>query len=274
MPSPPSHAATSHGDTGTVAGVDQPRRAPNRRRAIGTLAGVTGLAWTAPAILSADTAAAATGCVLCGTNLVSCPGGPGLVAPGCFEGDPAEDPNPPAITGVTPVLKDPPWSVTNGLRVCDYGHTQMPTTTDLTPLLPAGSVGPNLFCGSFSSGLSPAQAEQTYTFTQCLALIDTGTLGYTLSAYLGGNPSVPTTAELTATFLPATGTTPLGSAALPTSGPLASTTLALTGLVQYATSGTLPAGTRRVRFTLTFAYPEPVPLRNTACADLLSFEVC
>lgn len=255
--------------------MEQPGRAPlSRRRAIATLAGATGAAWVAPTVVSTGTALAASGCGLCAANLIACPGGPALVTPGCFEGDPTQDPNPPAIAGPPPVLKDPPWSVTNGLRVCDYGHTQMPSSTDLTPLPPAGSVGPNLFCGSFSSGASPAQAEQTYTFTQCLADIDAGTLRYTLSAYLGGNPAVPTTAELTATFLPATGTTPLGSATL---GPFDSAEvppLPDTLLRQYTATGTLPALTRRVRFTLTFAYPGATPARNTACADLLSFTVC
>lgn len=241
-----------------------------RRRLLAATAAGVGVGWIAPAILSAPARAATTApaCVPTSGNLITCAGGTSLANPPCFLGDADEDPNPPVISG-TPPLLSPPWTVTNGLRVCDYGHTAMPTTGNLSP--PSPSVGTNLFCGSFSGGASPASATQLIDVSSFSTSIDAGTAGYVLSGYLGGNPTVSTTATFSATFLSISMTT-LGSGSLP---PLDSSTLSTTGLIQDCVEGTVPVNTRYVRVELGFAYPGiSAPPRNTACADLLSFELC
>ncbi|MCC5953776.1 MAG: hypothetical protein JJU45_16915 [Acidimicrobiia bacterium] len=251
----------------TSAGSDDRRVRPSRRRILGGAAGLVGgaaVVWSAPSVLSVSAVAAQTGCADLGVNLLECAGGAGLVEPDCFVGDPTFDPHVPQGTAPGPILNDPPWQVTNGLRVCDYGHVDMPTTGDLSPA--SAEVGDNLFCGSFSGAASPAEAVQRTDVVACASEIDAGDVTCTASAYLGGNPAVATTASLTVEFLSATDVV-LGTL---TVGPVDSTTLVATGLVLTEESASVPSSTRALRCTLSFAYPGVTPDRNTACADLLS----
>ena len=106
-----------------------------------------------------------------------------------------------------------------------------------------------------------------------------------MRAYLGGNPSIASVASAYALFydiappLPTSGTAlpPPGTLGSATLGPLDSTTLSTTELVQSTATGTVPIGTLVVRLALEITTPTgAVPLdgRITGCMDMVDFTIC
>lgn len=248
----------------------------SRRAAIAGLVGGTAAVWVAPVITSADVAAAASGCALFGignlvinpnaTNIASFPPG-GTPNPNydVNAGSPCQDP---ADAIPVPVS----WTTANGFRIVQYGHCDYPGTSDLDP--PDSSAGPYMFCGSLQGPVdpSPQTATQTLDVSPCATDIDTGTLRYSLSAYLGGHGTNTDAMTFTATFLDSSQAT-IGWKQL---GPVTpSDRNSVTRLVQQSATGTLPVGTRSVLFELSASGGDPTPdTRNFACADLLAFTLC
>lgn len=229
--------------------------AMERRTALKRLGSAGVVAWVAPSIVSVESAAAASApCTLCGTNLVM-----NASAEVYEPDDPANasfDPN--IMVGTAPGAVPVQWATSNGFRVITYGSAQYPATA------PSGG-GSVMFAGSNAAGsASPGTAVQTVPVGECADQIDGGGLAYTLSGTLGGTSGEADTMTFSAAFLDGA----LATISSATLGPVAATTF-----TSSSTSGTVPTGTRFVRFELT-ATKVGSHTRNTAAADLLGFVLC
>jgi hypothetical protein len=164
------------------------------------------------------------------------------------------------------VLLVPGWTTSGNFTVANYGA---PTSTGaqlgLSDPGPADR-GTNFFVGGPDN--SSSSAAQVIDLFAGAATIDTGTLGYTLSGWLGGWGAQDDSAVLTATFKDGSGTT-LGSASI---GPvLGADRQAANGLLFRSTAGMLPAGTRTVQVTLMMTRTSGA--FNDGYADSLMFKV-
>ncbi|GAA2157000.1 hypothetical protein GCM10009760_58630 [Kitasatospora kazusensis] len=140
----------------------------------------------------------------------------------------------------------PGWTITSGMPnlVCygaagGYPGTGTPGPTGRgTAFFAGGATG--------NSGLS-----QSIDVSSAASSIDTGTVGYNLSGWLGGYAAQNDRVGLNATFLGATGAT-LATAQI---APVTSTDRGLTTeLLQRSATGNLPAGTRSVKVDLAFTW--------------------
>ncbi len=230
-------------------------------RVAGALAGVTLL------ILSTDNAPARAvdPAPVMSSNL--------LVNPDAEFGDPS-------LSGYSSVTV-PGWTVTGTPTVIKYG------TLRRLPW-PLGSPGPTLpaFLGFprpqngppdgavqfFGGGnVATASLTQTVDLSGAAPQINTGTVPYRLSGWLGGFLEDPSAASVTVTFL-AADQSQLGTGKI---GPVGVLKRRLkTVLLQRETSGMIPAGTRSARVVVTLKDSNPVIGNyNNAYADNISFTV-
>jgi len=171
---------------------------------------------------------AADGLSLVLTTLGTTPGavlGTNLVVNGNAESGPG-------VPHTATALYVPGWSTADGASVAPYGGTAWIQTTDPGP----ADRGVNLFCG-------PGSSYQDIDVSAAAALIDGGQVTYQVSAWLGGTAG--TSPTLTYTFFNWSGTQVGTTAQL---GPL---TRPATGVFEASSSGTLPAGTRRVHIAMS-----------------------
>ncbi|GHE10404.1 alkaline phosphatase family protein [Streptomyces alanosinicus] len=162
-----------------------------------------------------------------------------LVDPG---GEDAAICSPTGLDGMTV----PGWTTTSGEpnTVCYGAAGGYPTAS--TPGSPTRGKG--FFDGGATgdSGL-----EQTVDVSSSGTAIDTRTVGWNLSGWLGGYASQNDRVALTSTFLDANGAA-LGSSTL---GPVTDTDRHnTTELLRRTGTGTVPAGTRSIRVSLAFTY--------------------
>lgn len=141
------------------------------------------------------------------------------------------------------VASVPGFGTVGGFTVTTYGAGGgFPTLTDAGP----ADRGLNFFSGGPSN--SNSLAEQRVDVSGASALIDQGSVGFDLSAYLGGFSSQRDNATLQISFLDA-GVTMLDLAAI---GPVSASDRGnLTGLLLRSTTGTVPVGTRFIDVMLT-----------------------
>jgi uncharacterized protein (TIGR03382 family) len=137
----------------------------------------------------------------------------------------------------------PSWSASATFIAIQYGAPGgFPLSTDPGP--PAR--GSNFFAGGNASALTTV--TQLANLSADAAPIDTGTVTYALSGYLGGFSSQDDNATLTVAFQNAASTT-LGTATI---GPVtAADRGSATGMLLRTAAGTVPAGTRQALITLT-----------------------
>ncbi len=136
------------------------------------------------------------------------------------------------------------WTVTAQPQQVCYGASGFPTTAQ-GPAAPA-SPGNAFFGGGDDAS---ATMTQTVSVSSQSGFIATGGEPYDLSAWLGGYSSQADSAGLQATFLNSSGTS-LGTASLAPVTPAQRGNS--TKLLPESATGTVPAGTVSVRFTLTF----------------------
>ncbi|MEB3982321.1 phosphoesterase [Mycobacterium sp. 663a-19] len=207
-------------------------------------------------------------------NAMVAPGPNLLVNPGAEFGDPSLS----AYSSVT----IPGWAVTGTPTVIRYG------TLRRLPV-PLGSPGPTLpaafgFTRSengppdggaqfFGGGnVATATLTQTVDLSGAAAQIDSGTVPYTLSGWLGGFLEDPSAASVTVTFLAADQQSALGAGKI---GPVTVLQRRLrTALLPRQTTGTIPAGARSARVVVTLKDSNPVIGNyNNAYADNISLNV-
>jgi Phosphoesterase family len=196
-----------------------------------------------------------------------------LVNPGAEVGDPS-------LSGYSSVTV-PGWTVTGTPTVIEYNTpNRLPW-----PFASPGPTLPWLFAFPSSNTGGPGSGKQffgggnvgTSTISQTVDLslaasdIDTGAVPYTLSGRLGGFLWDPSAAFVTVDFLDADQST-LGIRSL---GPVTVFERWLqTGLLERASTGTVPVATRSARVVVTFSDCNPAPgTYNNSYADNLSFTV-
>jgi hypothetical protein len=140
-------------------------------------------------------------------------------------------------------MTPPGWTTTGCLTAVQYGASGgFPSKTSPGPK----NRGKNMFQGGPGCPLSTA--TQDIDVSALAAVIDGGHAGYALSAYLGGFSSQADNAAVTIDFKSATGHS-LGKATI---GPVTPAARAeVSGLLARTHNGTVPAGTRSVRVTIT-----------------------
>ncbi|WP_052681599.1 ricin-type beta-trefoil lectin domain protein [Saccharothrix sp. ST-888] len=139
----------------------------------------------------------------------------------------------------------PGWTITSGMPnlVC-YGASGYP---DASTPGPTGR-GTAFFAGGATGNSGLSQGVDVSAAAQS---IDTGTVGYNLSGWLGGYAAQNDRVGLNATFLNAAGAT-LSTAQI---APVTSTDRGLsTALLQRTATGTVPAGTRSIKVDLAFTW--------------------
>jgi Phosphoesterase family len=230
-------------------------------RVAGALAGVALL------VLSTDTApaSAADPAPIQSPNL--------LVNPGAELGDPS-------LSGYSSVTV-PGWTVTGTPTVIKYGtRVRLPSPLSSPgPTLPAALGFPSSANGPPDGGVqffgggnvATSTLTQTVDLSGAASDINTGTVPYTLSGWLGGNRFEPSTASVTVDFL-AADQSPLGTGKI---GPVTVLDRRFrTVLLKRDTTGTIPAGTRSARVVVTFTDCHPAGgSYNHSYADNLSFTV-
>lgn len=201
-----------------------------------------------------------------------------LVNPGAEVGDPS-------LSGFSAVSV-PGWTLTGTPTVITYGTPRnawpiglsfpMP---DLPPFMsfPKASSGPPDGGAQFFGGgnVATSSLTQTVDLNAASADIDTGTVAYTLSGWLGGYLLDLSAASAKVTFLDSNKTY-LGAATI---GPVTVLDRLLqTGLRERQTSGLLPEGTRYAQVVLDLQAVNLIPIGfsadyNAAFADNLSFTI-
>lgn len=159
------------------------------------------------------------------------------------------------------VLAAPGWTATGNPTVVLWGTGGgFPVADDAGP----SDRGANFFSGGPNQ--TPTAQTQTVDVSADALGIDTGTMGYTLSGYLGGYSSQDDNAILTAEFFSGAAQS-LGTKII---GPVtAAERNTNTGLLARSAVGTVPVGTRSITFTLTFT--RTAGSYNDGYADSLSF---
>jgi hypothetical protein len=196
-----------------------------------------------------------------------------LVNPGAEFGDPS-------LTGYSSV-SIPGWTVSGTPTVVRYGtigRWPSPLSNPAPPFpkflqFPRPGEGPPDGGAQFFGGgnVATATLTQTVDLSGAAAQIDTGTLNYTLSGWLGGFLEDPSEASVNVEFLTAS-QSPLGANKIGPVGVLERRFR--TGLLQRTAVGTIPAGTRSAVVVVTLKDCNPSPSHyNNAYADNLSFTV-
>lgn len=197
-----------------------------------------------------------------------------LVNPGAELGDPS-------LSGYSSVTI-PGWTVTGTPTVIKYGTLRrLPWPLGSPgPMLPAAAGYPRAQNGPPDGGVQffGGGPVATSTLAQIVDLsgaaqqIDTSTVPYTLSGWLGGWLQDPSEASVTVTFLAADGSQ------LGTPGKIGPVGLLDRGLnaklLQRQTTGPVPAGTRSARVVVTLKDKNPLfGAYNNAYADNISFTI-
>jgi len=187
----------------------------------------------------------------------------------------------PSLSGYSSV-SIPGWTVTGTPTVIKYGtRRRLPWPLGSPgPTLPAALGFPRSENGPPDGGVqffgggnvATATLTQTVDLSGAAPQIDTGTVPYTLSGWLGGFFEDPSEASVTVTFLAADRQSQLGTGKI---GPVSVFERRFrTALLQRETSGTLPAGTRSAVVVVTLKDRNPVIGNyNNAYADNISFTV-
>ena len=232
----------------------------SRGRRVAAAFGVAGLL-----VVSMNTVPASAANPIEGPNL--------LVNPGAEFGDPS-------LTGYSSV-SIPGWSVNGTPTVVKYGtigRWPSPLSTSAPPFpkflqFPRPGDGPPDGGAQFFGGgnVATSQLSQTVDLSGAAAQIDTGTVPYTLSGWLGGFLDDPSEASVTVQFLAANQSS-LGGARI---GPVGVVERVFrTALLHRSNTGLIPAGTRSAVVVLTLKDCNPAPSHyNNAYADNLSFTV-
>lgn len=154
----------------------------------------------------------------------------------------------------------PGWTTTGNFTAVRYGPDwDYPSQTDPGP----ADRGNNFFSGGPENAASGA--SQNITVAALAGLIDSSSVSFALSAFLGGYLNQGDNAVLTATFLDSNGNA-LGSSDL---GPVTNTDRQnATGLLFREVSGDLPVGTRSIDLALQMTRLDGV--FNDGYADNLS----
>jgi hypothetical protein len=135
----------------------------------------------------------------------------------------------------------PGWTPTGSFTAVRYGAPDYPTLDDGSRA--AGDK--NFFVGGPASASS--SGEQTIDVSGAAPEIDTGTLGWTLSAFIGGYASQGDNASVTANFKDAAGNV----FAFRTIGPVTTADRrSKTALLPRSAFGTVPAGTRSIQLLI------------------------
>jgi Phosphoesterase family len=199
-----------------------------------------------------------------------------LVNPGAEFGDPS-------LSGYSSV-SIPGWTVTGTPTVIKYGTLRrLPWPLGSPgPTLPAALGFPRAENGppdgavQFFGGGNVATSTLTQTVylsdPMTAAQIDSGTVPYRLSGWLGGFFEDPSEASVTVTFLAADQKSPLGTGKI---GPVTVLDRRFkTALLERETTGTIPRGTRSAQVVVTLKDCNPVIGNyNNAYADNISFTV-
>jgi hypothetical protein len=189
----------------------------------------------------------------------------------------------PSLSGYSSV-SIPGWTVTGTPTVIKYGTLRrLPWPLGSPgPTLPAAlgfprsQNGPPDGAVQFFGGGNVATATLTQTVDlsgpMAAAQIDTGTVPYRLSGWLGGFLEDPSAASVTVAFLAADQQSQLGTGKI---GPVTVLERRLkTVLLERETTGTIPVGTRSARVVVTLKDSNPVIGNyNNAYADNISFTV-
>jgi len=196
-----------------------------------------------------------------------------LVNPGAEFGDPS-------LSGYSSV-SIPGWTVTGTPTVIKYGTLRrLPWPLGSPgPTLPAALGFPRSQNGPPDGGVqlfgggnvATATLTQTVDLSGAASNIDTGTVPYTLSGWLGGFLEDPSAASVTVAFL-AADQSQLSTGKI---GPVTVLDRRLrTALLERDTTGTIPAGSRSARVVVTLKDSNPVIGNyNNAYADNVSFTV-
>jgi hypothetical protein len=136
----------------------------------------------------------------------------------------------------------PSWQTSDNFTVTVYGASGFPAPGDPGPPMR----GLNFFAGG--PGTPSSSAQQSIDVSALASGIDTGSVGFTLSGWLGGFESQDDQASLRADFTDLHGSV-LGTTTL--AGPTASERNNVTGLFQRVGKGSVPAGTRKVLVVIT-----------------------
>ncbi|MEY9965182.1 hypothetical protein ABIA33_003224 [Streptacidiphilus sp. MAP12-16] len=137
----------------------------------------------------------------------------------------------------------PGWTVSGSMTAVSYA-TGNGFPSSSSPGSPTR--GTNFFAGGNAPGSTTA--TQTEDVSALAAQVDTGAIAFDLSGWLGGYSSQSDAASLSATFLSASGSS-LGSSTI---GPVTAADRGnTTGMLQRASTGGVPAGTRSIRVVLT-----------------------
>ncbi|KAA1248903.1 phosphoesterase [Mycobacterium simiae] len=193
-----------------------------------------------------------------------------LVNPGAELGDPS-------LSGYASVTV-PGWTVSGTPTVIKYGtlvrqpspfafpSVTWPAALGFPDAPPDGGV--QFFAGG---NVATSTLTQTVDLSAAAYNIDTATVPYRLSGWLGGYLQDPSEASVTVTFL-SNDQSPLGTGKI---GPVGVFDRRFrTVLVERDTSGNIPAGTRSAVVVVTFTDRNPLPgSYNDGFADNLSFTV-
>jgi Phosphoesterase family len=186
----------------------------------------------------------------------------------------------PSLTGYSSV-SIPGWTVTGTPTVVKYGTITRPPNPLSSPSprfpsvfqFPKPNDGPPDGGMQFFGGgnVATSTLTQTVDLSGAASQIDTGTVSYTLSGWLGGFLEDPSEASVTVNFL-AANQSQLGTGKI---GPVGVLERRLrTVMLEHDTSGTIPAGTRSAVVVVTFKDCNPAPSHyNNAYADNISFTV-
>ena len=219
------------------------RRFINSRRSVCFIAASTVLGWLALAGSSAPARAQ-----VLGVNLI--------------QNSDAE--TGPASDGNTPVASIPNWTRTTGMAdVVTYDHSGTLSVSDPSP----GTAGKNYFIGGPATD---SVLTQTIDISAAAAAVDTGTLVFNASGYLGGVNDETDQATLTVAFLSSGGQ----SLKSVTIGPVDNSSnppnyIDLNGLLLQSQLGVVPASARKVTVTLELKRVDTGSYNN-ASADGLS----
>jgi uncharacterized protein (TIGR03437 family) len=150
----------------------------------------------------------------------------------------------------TPALYIPGWSTT-GSSVCPYGPGGTAAYSGAEAIQPTdpgpADRGVNFFCYYPSeASVGGSGSYQDIDVSAAASMIDAGQISYQVGAWLGGGNGAELSPTLTYTFYDWTGKQLAPTAQI---GPL---TVSAEGLVSVSHSDVLPAGTRRVRISLSF----------------------
>jgi hypothetical protein len=161
------------------------------------------------------------------------------------EGNLVVDPGAEDVVGANDTVAKPAvpgWTSTGSFTAVRYGAPGYPTPEDGSRT--AGDK--NFFAGGPSAPVSTG--EQAIDVSGAASEIDTGTIGFTLSAFLGGYSSQRDNASVTANFKDGLGNV----GGTQTIGPVATADRnSITGFEHRSASGAVPAGTRSIQIIVT-----------------------